>query len=706
MNYNEFSHPDVPDTNADFIGEGPTAPYWKIYNTASVLGNSPVDANYNIGNATPYQYGEFAYWESTETYPCNTDVWGDLAGQNIRHHKFPDETVNTNLNIFGNRGTTITILGIKFDNITFPLDNYGNPITSVVGYEILRGSREGNKTILAKGIINNMREYTIPGQSSSSIKGLYQNYPYNDLRPDSYITPEEQTGVNGSPDARSSRLSGYRKNVFSFHSPDTSFTNPFLTINELKVYSEYSGTSTGRFIVPYKHPKFKVATDFTSVLTKVIAAIAQINKIVGAVAGADMVMNLEGDSKIPLTSSLITPHRAEMNAGNMVLVGVSSGYGYNGPTGVPGADVVIAGKRQVANTAITVANVIVLAAMAPIQTAIMAEQLMRLAMAIIPTRQYAAQYISHGFYNKASLALEGDRRRKITESVYVRTGLQTFTSKYQVNNINRSGYLIVETATDLKNPIVTDDSRFLISEKRTNLYTNHTSNISSFYGAVKLPMVSQYGQLQYVKQYPVSTCVTYVAPLKDIKYSSTILFGGDTYINRFTEKNTMFFFNTWLMGEPDEAEIDYSAYANIPYPRHWINTNSLAGGLFKLANDYRVLDYRSSATFHVDRGYFYLFNSGVRDFFTESEVNVAYRDWEDEISKLFKQIKVEINLPDELQARDLRRTAVVEMSEVGVDWIGIKQVTGHQSHQSLVPYLVNTLAGATEALSNREEDMI
>ena len=615
-------------------GDGVTRYRWQVENTATVdtLNNTVLPDGGKI-----IATGQMGYWESAEKYPDdNFDVWGDLSNTPIRHHKFPDETVNTNLNIFGNSGTTITILGIKFDNITFPLDNYGNPITSVVGYEILRGSREGNKTILAKGLINNMREYTIPGQSGSSIKGLYQNYPYNDLRADSYITPEEQTGVNGSPDARSSRLSGYRKNVFSFHSPDTSFTNPYLTVNELKVYSEYSGTSTGRFIVPYKHPKFKVATDFTSIITKVIAVVAQINKIVGAVAGADMVMNLEGDSKIPMTSSLITPHRAEIASGYGFFAGVAGGIFYSNALGTPDpvSGALVASKRQVANSAITAANILVLAAMAPIQTAIMAEQLLKLAMAIIPTRQYAAQYISHGFYNKASLALEGDRRRKISESVYVRTGLQTFTSKYQVNNINRSGYLIIETATDLKNPIVTDDSRFLISEKRTNLYTNHTSNISSFYGAVKLPMVSQYGQLQYVKQYPVSTCVKYIAPLKDIKYSSDVLFGGDIYINRFTEKNTMFFFNTWLMGEPDEAEIDYSAYANIPYPRHWINTNSLAGGLFKLANDYRVLDYRSSATFHVDRGYFYLFNSGVRDFFTESEVNVAYRDWEDEISKL------------------------------------------------------------------------
>jgi hypothetical protein len=31
------------------------------------------------------------------------------------------------------------------------------PIEGVVGFEILRGSREGNRTILAKGMINNFR---------------------------------------------------------------------------------------------------------------------------------------------------------------------------------------------------------------------------------------------------------------------------------------------------------------------------------------------------------------------------------------------------------------------------------------------------------------------------------------------------------------------------------------------------------------------
>lgn len=31
-------------------------------------------------------------WESSDTYPANTEVYGDLAGTSIRHHKTPDTT--------------------------------------------------------------------------------------------------------------------------------------------------------------------------------------------------------------------------------------------------------------------------------------------------------------------------------------------------------------------------------------------------------------------------------------------------------------------------------------------------------------------------------------------------------------------------------------------------------------------------------------
>jgi integrase len=73
----------------------------------------------------------------------------------------------------------------------------------------------------------------------------------------------------------------------------------------------------------------------------------------------------------------------------------------------------------------------------------------------------------------------------------------------------------------------------------------------------------------------------------------------------------------------------------------------------------------------------------------------------DEIHILINEVKDEANLPKELQARDLRRTAITEMVEAGVDLVGIMQVSGHQSPQSVKPYLVNTYSGASNALERR-----
>jgi hypothetical protein len=41
-------------------------------------------------------------------------------------------------------------MGVEFDNIIYPKDKDVNDIPNIVGYEILRGSREGKKSIIAK----------------------------------------------------------------------------------------------------------------------------------------------------------------------------------------------------------------------------------------------------------------------------------------------------------------------------------------------------------------------------------------------------------------------------------------------------------------------------------------------------------------------------------------------------------------------------
>ena len=75
-----------------------------------------------------------------------------------------------------------------------------------------------------------------------------------------------------------------------------------------------------------------------------------------------------------------------------------------------------------------------------------------------------------------------------------------------------------------------------------------------------------------------------------------------------------------------------------------------------------------------------------------------------EISYLINDVLEEANLPSTLTAMDLRRTAVTEMMEAGVDLAGIMQVTGHKNVNSVKPYMVNTFSGASKALAARGND--
>ena len=621
-------------TDAYELANGVNVKKWQVQNTAKATTVSP----YTLPDGGKVvSTGIMGYWESTERYPDDKpEIWGELCGKPIRHHKFPDETVDDALKLYSKNDKKIVLLGVQFSNITPPLDNEGNPIESIVGYEILRGSREGNKTVLSKGLINNMREYTIPG--NTDVKGLYQNYPYNDLRADDYLTATPQLGnnaVNNLP-----KLSKYKKNIFSFHGPEITFSNPYLDGAELKVYQEVYGQSIGHFTTPYRHPRFKVPGPKTTLISTILAAVSALVKLLGAACGADGTLQLGATGDIGLTSDLLMKHRPEINYGWFQVNGYTNGGGAFGTVPVvtyPGnpAGSAAAAKRNGCNTAISIGNGVVAAAMTPLVFSAQQQQLYNIIFGFLPKRQYAAQYISHGFYDEADINVEGNRRRKIVQSRYVRGAVTGFNTEYQINNLLRSSIVAVEIDGEIANPTNVDNSRFTLARTSYTLEKSVTSDISSYYAAIKIPIPSQYGQLESIKQMIVSNCIQNTTTVKGLKYTSPVFFNGDVYINRFTEKNSMFFFDNWLMGEPDLYEIDYTLYSNVPYPRYWLNTTQYHSEFIASANKYKSLDGEqlSSSKFYVNKGYFYLFNSGVRDFFVESEINLAYRDWDDVIGK-------------------------------------------------------------------------
>ena len=619
----------IPLSNPDVIEAGSNQ-LWQVYDTSTITSASGVtkDGGQIIAK------GNMGYWESSERYPdLKPEIWGNLCNKPIRHHKMPS---NETIHIHDTTGDYINILGVNFSNIKHPLDDNGNPITEIVGYEILRGSREGNRSIIAKGLLNNLLEFPIQG---STKKGLMQNYPYNDLRPDPYLN-------NVTP----------LQNYFSFNSPETSFVKPYIGDGMyLKVYTNEIGTMSGVFQLPYNHPKFKVITDGAFLSAALVATGLAIMAVTGKINSTQSNTGITRSQLIPgsalggfaLTSFPTTNFDSQVS------------MGYEGGKGTSVGDFTTYNIFTLANTPTTgaagltaagsIINLVSTIANAAFYAYEATQQVIEIIRTLIPFRNYVLQFNSHGFYNSfGTLTNAGTPpgfKPSFTRNIlakYISSGLQDFNSQYRINNKFRTKFVGLQLSnnTTLPNPNVQDQSKVLGSTVGINTETIKT--ISSYYGAIKAPFVNQYGQLESIIQIPTDSCVLSTIADKNLVFSTTEpVFGGDVYINRYTEKNAYPFFNTWLYDVPDGIEFNYNNYINGPQPVYYanfenfdvsdfsINGISLSGINITTPSDFRNLnDFPgNSGTFSVKNKYMYLFNNGIRDFFVESELNMAYRDY-------------------------------------------------------------------------------
>jgi len=686
----------APVGNPDDILAGDNPIQWEIYNTATVNLVSPLLNTTLDDGGVIVGVGKMAFWQSSEIYDddkpeiwnaSSDPIWGsnniafDLCGKPIRHHKFPDNALDTSPAMITNHynpndATKIRIMSVKFDNIKLPLDNYGNPITNIVGYEILRGSREGNKSVLAKGMINNLRSYvTVDNLNNQNSKEfLYPNYPYNPTATaaswglpnytlDHFLSsthtnykgpglfesatqalnPFNAFAQNDIPLGYDSTFfperTNIKKDLVTFHSPETNFRDPFLSAKELKVYGELHGTMIGKFQFPKDHPRHKFITN-TSFLVSALIGIGY------------ALLQTEGKKGREHTSSQIN------YGGTYTQVGVSSGTTGLGPTSALTAGV-MATSANVAAAASGTTNAIlnqspltilqILGGIDPntardssltsadniagvggavggidkffredtewsatpfpirVLQGIPAfltywgegvEKILNIIYAYTPYKQYALQQISHCFYDSFARPDLGDIRRSIDFQTYLNGELQDFANDYRINNLYRSRTVALKLGRNLRLPYKRiDDSQALFSDvwDRNNIVNtgfvggaspwNREEFInaefdrpaSSHYVAMKQTLSNAYGQIANIVQVPVSTDQhNMIDPITGTQFlitASPVLFNGDTYIGRYTEKNTMFFFYDWLKGQPDGAEFDYKLRKMITHPRFWMDSD-------------------------------------------------------------------------------------------------------------------------------------
>ena len=737
--------------------------------------------------------GEMGYWESSEVYPDNRpDIWNsseycwtgpaassllyDLCGKPIRHHKFPENFLNnsssqTTVHFRSNPNPSnsgndyfIRLMGVYFENIVLPKDQDGKDIPGIVGYEILRGSREGNKTIIAKGMVNNFRSYDIKGNAARGRTGLYANYPFNTIKP---ISPNSGSMINyDDPYMVVDNHQTIPQDIFSFHSPDTMFRTPFLSTTEIKLYGNLSGYTTQQFIKPDKHPKFKLLADaaiFPMFLLGIMEAIVSmlgkrtINspQIIAASGAADAAGVVAGTAAAgyAATNFYTSLYNADFNTyytgGTSVAdIGAMIIGGYPATqAGISETSLITALNLVASNPAtygaispLAIAGTIQLPDFAYLPAALRiaqglnqalfyfaegADAALQLIYALLPYRQYALQQLAYGYYSTMNKTSTNDLFRfKIEESFYMRDNIQevsryldTVTStwkSYSINNLKRPDSVVIRTKSgpyyDPAYPTGINTGPSLLTQDKSlvtlgsllqgpswagtptylpgtlptfeNTEAPFSLPIQSHYAGIKGRVRNQYGQLNGIKQIPITPCeqkfeynlIPSVGPITSpnctqaVTYKlinrTPLLFNGDTYINRFTEKNTMCFYYNWLYGQPDGFEFNYYLNQMIPAPRFNVNSikydvSDLTEGLNILSpsvpgtgalpSRFYKLDWYEGALgsynypsnsggnypglFGVKKSKFYLANSSIKDFFVESDVLIDFRkqgdyDWE------------------------------------------------------------------------------
>ena len=635
---------DVYEKDARYSDQTLAPEVWEVENTAE----NPIYLNLPFTNGERfYAYGKTGYHQSSEKYDDNTDLFGEDACTYIRHHRMPNECkVPRYQKIEGK--TYINILGVQFKNIEYPKDEKGNPIQGYVGYRITRSNRfGGNRTVIARGISTNIRHYN-DKQNDKNI--WYSNYPYNDLRPDSYLSSSQTVYKNGE-ETNFTPLTGVFDDKFAFYTPHANFSPTYKMGDEFKFESEESGRVKGYFEPVEGHPKNKLLTQFAFWLSLTIGTLEAI-----------LINNGKKCITSKKTLSTGTDSSTKSEYGDTVCISsVDDLAGLDPIQEIRKA--ITAGSTDVLSTIRLLRTIIRAMVAAGLKVAMFgfnalkyAEDIMNIIDGFTREIQYAYQYNSHVLFDTSRCIQRDYRRRFVLQPIQRITPNLHTVSDITVNNFAKAPFMFVELNEAVKRPSVEDTSRNTISG--FGICDDITKSVeavsSAFYCTSKIKNVNQYGRIGSTPQVLASSCVHSIVFNTEIVeniYESTPIFGGDCVITKFAIQTKQPLFRQNLASTigneltpnfPDNTTYDYRLYRNIGYARFWMDTdkydfsNLVSSNVVNFAKFSRTtsalhnLDCKKSKdgknAFRVDNAYMYTSVNGVMEFYVESDYNIAFRE--------------------------------------------------------------------------------
>lgn len=600
-----------------------------------------------------YEYGKFSYWESTENYPDNAELYDssklvirqiDLQGLSnetisdfedyfttgtadgiyalkpdtnlqckpIRHPKFPSNEVSPFMNPQNTvkfSDSLIFPLGVKLDNTIvnkfLDIAVKNNLITqkrrnSFVSYEILRGDNSVSKSVIANSLGYDMYQYTEKNQ-----KVLYANYPHNDLG-DDILHLENNTFIKHP-------YQGSYNSKFSLIAPEFIYSKPALP-TEMVLSGYQLGNSRGFFAEVDDHSKWVILTR-------------------GAKNTAGVLAGVEAALEAVIKS-------AELLAQTWILVGVSSGLSL----GAVGAIVAATGYAVSAGMRYGKYRLQWLTTIRDLGSPI----------------NFASLFVSEGYQNKFLKNTDpSSYLRALSLKKYLREGSWLYTDeksgkKYSINNFSREESVLVSTGDkfDTNDIVVPDweskvftystayksyDNNSLAPEAGSRTISSQNScesgtsseiirNVGSPYFTLKNYVPDQFGNIDSVKWLTTN----YFSKLDEDNSCSFVL-GGTMCISRFTYKRKIQLFNKTAYSLPDKLPFNYSNYQNIGTARFYADyekgsANSFTGVIFPDIDSFYNFDCLEKSDFYMQKpSKFYLYYYGIANFLTESEINCNFR---------------------------------------------------------------------------------
>lgn len=608
--------------------------------------------------ALPYETGEFGYWESTEIYPNNKELFDsselkikpsdidldieskyisnftqmyadnldeegyftlpkektDFTCKPIRHYRFPDNKIAPFIYDKTKAPMTDTLiypLGVTIDEnlinnfLNIAVNNgliSAEERSKINGYEIVRGDLTANRSVVSSGLLYDMRKYQDENPNTRAVGGdiYYSNYPFNDLGNDRmfYLNSQRRDFIPHP-------YGGLKNDKFTFHSPETDYIKPSIP-TELSVQGYMFGNSLGFIDEVKEHPKWVILTSRARNLANLLATTETAAELAISLAQAGENYRFYAG----LTNSFNIP--------GLLLSQVAAGLG--------------------------------LVSSALSRFGRFRYEWLTTFRNLGQPQNFAYYYYAEGKYGflNNNVVDEGNSLRGIQKGSYISHGRFMTTNevsgeRFSVNHIQRESAVLLslgqehflnypETYRRWDNNIENRNGASMTFASDNDACAVGVSNeirrnIASPYVALKNYIPNQHGNI-----YSIAWLSTgYIGDLQHPKNFTTV-FGGDTFISRHTLKRKIPFFNATAFDQADMTPFNYKFYSNIGrHPRFFVDYEVLSD--FRRRNvilpdiqyDFNFDCTTRRTNYYSPPSKFYLHYYGVPSFLTESRINTNNR---------------------------------------------------------------------------------